>query len=57
MNSLMEEIYYIGKDGSYAKGFEEGIRSGTSNLDEFVGIKKNVKQDFASVVLLAMLGE
>ena len=32
----------------------EGIRSGTSNLDEFVGIKK---QDFASGGLAAMLGE
>ena len=51
----MEEVYYIGKDGdSYAKGVEEGIRSGTSNLDEFVGIKK---QDFASGGLAAMLGE
>jgi hypothetical protein len=51
----MEEVYYIGKDGdSYTKGVEEGIRSGTSNLDEFVGIKK---QDFASGGLAAMLGE
>ena len=51
----MEEVYYIGKEGDYyAKGVEEGIRSGTSNLDEFVGIKK---QDFASGGLAAMLGE
>ena len=51
----MEEVYYIGKDGdSYTKGVEEGIRSGTSNLDEFVGIKK---KDFASGGLAAMLGE
>ena len=51
----MEEVYYIGKDGdSYIKDVEEGIRSGTSNLDEFVGIKK---KDFASGGLAAMLGE
>ena len=50
-----EEVYRFGKDGdSYVKDFEEGISTGTSNLDEFVGIKK---QDFASGGLAAMLGE
>jgi hypothetical protein len=52
-----EMVYRATPDGSYVKGFEEGIESGTSNLDEFVGIKKNVKQDFASGGLAAMLGE
>ena len=53
-----EMVYRFDKDGSsYAKGFEEGIVSGTSNLDEFVGIKKNVKQDFDSGGLAYMLGE
>ena len=49
-----EMVYRATPDGSYTKGFEEGIESGTSNLDEFVGIKK---QDFASGGLAAMLGE
>ena len=50
-----EEVYKFGKDGeSYVKDFEEGIQSGTSNLDEFVGIKK---QDFASGGIAGMLGE
>ena len=49
--------YTIGDGDTYYKGFEEGIESGTSNLDEFVGIKKNVKQDFASGGLAHMLGE
>ena len=49
-----EMVYRATPDGSYVKGFEEGIESGTSNLDEFVGIKK---QDFASGGLAAMLGE
>ena len=50
-----EEVYRFGKDGeSYVKDFEEGIQSGTSNLDEFVGIKK---QDFASGGIAGMLGE
>ncbi len=52
-----EMVYRAAPDGSYSKGFEEGISTGTSNLDEFVGIKKNVKQDFASGGLAAMLGE
>ena len=52
-----EMVYKATPDGSYTKGFEEGIESGTSNLDEFVGIKKNVKQDFASGGLAHMLGE
>ena len=49
-----EMVYRATPDGSYTKGFEEGIESGTSNLDEFVGIKK---KDFASGGLAAMLGE
>ena len=49
-----EMVYRATPDGSYVKGFEEGIESGTSNLDEFVGIKK---KDFASGGLAAMLGE
>jgi len=52
-----EMVYKGTPDGSYTKGFEEGIESGTSNLDEFVGIKKNVKQDFASGGIARMLGE
>ena len=49
--------YTMGEGDTYYKGFEEGIDSGTTNLDEFVGIKKNVKQDFASGGLAHMLGE
>ena len=49
-----EMVYRATPDGSYTKGFEEGIESGTSNLDESVGIKK---KDFASGGLAAMLGE
>ena len=52
-----EMVYRGTPDGSYVKGFEEGIDTGTSNLDEFVGIKKNVKQDFASGGIARMLGE
>ena len=52
-----EMKYRMGDGDTYYKGFEEGIDSGTSNLDEFVGIKKNVKQDFASGGLAHMLGE
>jgi hypothetical protein len=52
-----EMKYTMGDGDTYYKGFEEGIESGTSNLDEFVGIKKNVKQDFASGGLAHMLGE
>ena len=52
-----EMVYRGTPDGSYVKGFEEGISTGTSNLDEFVGIKKNVKQDFASGGIARMLGE
>ena len=52
-----EMVYRAAPDGSYSKGFEEGIDTGTSNLDEFVGIKKNVKQDFASGGIARMLGE
>jgi hypothetical protein len=50
-----EEVYRFDKDGvSYTKDFEEGISTGTSNLDEFVGIKK---KDFASGGIAGMLGE
>ena len=36
----MEEVYRFSPDGqSYSKGVEEGITTGTSNLDEFVGMK------------------
>ena len=52
-----EMVYRAAPDGSYSKGFEEGISTGTSNLDEFVGIKKSVKQDFASGGIARMLGE
>ena len=52
-----EMVYRGTPDGSYVKGFEEGIDTGTSNLDEFVGIKKSVKQDFASGGIARMLGE
>ncbi len=52
-----EMKYRMGDGDTYYKGFEEGIDSGTTNLDEFVGIKKNVKQDFASGGLAHMLGE
>jgi len=52
-----EMKYRMGDGDTYYKSFEEGIDSGTSNLDEFVGIKKNVKQDFASGGLAHMLGE
>jgi len=41
-----EMKYRMGDGDTYYKNFEEGIDSGTSNLDEFVGIKKNVKQVF-----------
>ena len=65
----MEEVYRFSPDGqSYSKGVEEGITSGTSNLDEFVGMKtKDVNKskiklpesldDFASGGIARMLGE
>ena len=50
-----EEVYRFSDDGNaYTKDFEEGISTGTSNLDEFVGIKK---KDFASGGIAGMLGE
>ena len=52
-----EMKYKMGDGDTYYKNFEEGIDSGTTNLDEFVGIKKNVKQHFASGGLAHMLGE
>ena len=63
------EIKYTMGDGdTYYKGFEEGIDTGTSNLDEFVGMPKKsasgakVKlpeslDDYASGGIARMLGE
>ena len=63
------EIKYTMGDGdTYYKGFEEGIDTGTSNLDEFVGIPKKSASgakvtlresgdDFASGGIARMLGE
>ena len=65
----MEEVYRFSPDGqSYSKGVEEGITTGTSNLDEFVGMKgKDINKskiklpesldDFASGGIAGMLGE
>ena len=65
-----EMVYKAGPDGSYTKGFEEGISGGTSNLDEFVGIKvkdankpkslsdvADTMDEFASGGIARMLGE
>ncbi len=65
-----EMVYRAGPDGSYSKGFEEGISGGTTNLDEFVGMKaKDANQpkslvdvsdtmdEFASGGIARMLGE
>jgi hypothetical protein len=60
--------YKMGDGDTYYKGFEEGIDTGTSNLDEFVGMPKKsasgakVKlpesaDDFASGGIARMLGE
>jgi hypothetical protein len=56
-------------DGDYTKDFELGIDTGTENLDEFVGIKKqktskskvnlpeSLDDDFAEGGLAGLLGE
>ncbi len=63
-------VYRAGPDGSYTKGFEEGISGGTTNLDEFVGMKAkdankskslsdvaDTMDEFASGGIARMLGE
>jgi hypothetical protein len=65
-----EMVYRAGPDGSYTKGFEEGISGGTTNLDEFVGMKAkdankskslsdvaDTMDEFASGGIARMLGE
>jgi hypothetical protein len=65
-----EMVYRAGPDGSYTKGFEEGISGGTTNLDEFVGMKAkdankakfpsdvvDPMDEFASGGIARMLGE
>ena len=65
-----EEVYKFSSDGeTYVKDFEEGINTGTTNLDEFVGInvkdtnKSKIKlpesldDEFASGGIARMLGE
>jgi hypothetical protein len=65
-----EMVYRAGPDGSYSKGFEEGISGGTTNLDEFVGMKAkdankskslsdvaDTMDEFASGGIARMLGE
>ena len=64
-----EMVYRQDAGGSYSKGFEEGISSGTTNLDEFTGVKvKDANKsklpidvadpdEFASGGIARMLGE
>ena len=65
-----EVKYRMGDGDTYYKGFEEGIDSGTSNLDEFVGMKAkdankpkslfdvaDTMDEFASGGIARMLGE
>ena len=63
-----EVKYRMSPDGDYSKDFELGIDTGTENLDEFVGIKKqktskskvNLPEsgdDFADGGLAGLLGE
>ena len=62
-----EVKYRTNQDGSYTKDFEEGIETGTENLDDFAGIgkqetsKSKVKlpesDDFADGGLAGLLGE
>jgi len=65
-----EVKYKMSPDGeTYSKDFEEGIDTGTENLDEFVGIKKqktskskvnlpeSLDDDFAEGGLAGLLGE
>ena len=60
------EVKYRGdSEGNYYKDFEEGIDTGTENLDEFAGVGKqktskskvNLDQDFAAGGLAGLLGE
>ena len=60
------EVKYKGDtEGNYYKDFEEGIDTGTENLDEFAGVRKqktskskiNLDQDFAAGGLAGLLGE
>jgi hypothetical protein len=64
-----EVKYRMSPDGDYSKDFELGIDTGTENLDEFVGIKKqktskskvnlpeSLDDDFAEGGLAGLLGE
>ena len=62
-----EVKYRTNQDGSYTKDFEEGIDTGTENLDEFAGIGKQKtskskvnlpeSDDFADGGLAGLLGE
>jgi hypothetical protein len=64
-----EVKYRMSPDGDYTKDFELGIDTGTENLDEFVGIKKQktskskvnlpeaLDDDFAEGGLAGLLGE
>jgi len=64
-----EVKYRMSPDGDYTKDFEEVIDTGTENLDEFVGIKKqktskskvnlpeSLDDDFAEGGLAGLLGE
>ena len=62
-----EVKYRTNQDGSYTKDFEEGIDTGTENLDEFAGVGKQEtskskvnlpeSDDFADGGLAGLLGE
>ena len=62
-----EVKYRTNQDGSYTKDFEEGIDTGTENLDEFAGVGKQKtskskvnlpeSDDFAEGGLSGLLGE
>jgi len=62
-----EVKYRANQDGSYTKDFEEGIDTGTENLDEFAGVGKQKtskskvnlpeSDDFADGGLAGLLGE
>ena len=59
------EVKYKTSGDGYTKDFEEGIDTGTENLDEFAGVGKqktskskiNLDQDFAGGGLAGLLGE
>ena len=59
------EVKYKTSGDGYTKDFEEGIDTGTENLDEFAGVRKqktskskiNLDQDFAAGGLAGLLGE